>query len=533
MFPRFLWALFACLLLSLTGCGGGSDSTTSTGTAPTLTTQPTSQTAALGSSASFSVAATTTGSDTLTYQWRKAGTAISGATAATYTIATVAATDAGDYDVLVSNSAGSVSSAVATLSVSTTSGTPLITTEPASRSATTGTPVTFSVTATGSGTLAYQWRKDGTVISGATGSSLALASVSATDAGRYDVVVGNSAGSTTSAAAVLTVTASVSGTHSAQVTTAAQAFYATLTTAQQTSVQRSYSLATARRWSNLPAAMVARNGIAWSSLSTAQKTAARTLIATALSAAGNQLHLDTQAADNVLVSSYGASTASYGEGHYYIAFLGTPSSSTMWMLQLTGHHLTYNLALNATYRSATPVFVAIEPKDSFTYNGSTVDPMAAQRTAIAALGTALGGYGGAQLSGSYDDVLFGANGSGGIDGTLPKSYPTGTTGRGVLYTSLSAADQEKVKTAIRAYVNTQATEVADELLGAYLSDAALAQTYAAYGTGTSITTRGHYFRIDGPRVWIEWSVQNGVLVRGDIHPHTVWRDKLADYGGAF
>jgi hypothetical protein len=257
------------------------------------------------------------------------------------------------------------------------------------------------------------------------------------------------------------------------------------------------------------------------------------MIATALSAAGNQQHLDTQYADNVLVSTYGASTSSYGEGHYYIAFLGTPSNSSMWMLQLTGHHLTYNIAFNASYRSATPVFVAIEPKDGFSYNGSTVDPMGAQRTAMAALAASLSSYSGALLSGSYDDILFGANGSGSIDGTMPKSWPSGTSNRGVLYGSLSSADQAKVRAVIESYVNTQASEIASDMLASYLSDTALAQTYVAYAGSTSLTTRGSYFRIDGPRVWIEWSVQNGVLVRNDIHPHTIWRDKVADYGGMF
>ena len=535
MLMRLLWTLLLAALMNLAGCGGGSsssdDTSTTSGTAPTISSQPVSLSLTEGATANFSVVAS--GSGTLGYQWRKGGSAISGATGASLSIAAVSATDAGSYDVVVSNTAGSVTSAAATLSVSSSSGAPLITASPTSRSVVAGSSTTFGVTATGSGTLGYQWRKDGSAISGATSSSLTLSAVSSSDAGSYDVIVSNSIGSATSAAATLSVTASTGGTLSANVTSAAQAFLATLSTSQQSAVQLSYSIATARRWSNLPASMVARNGLSWGSLSTAQKSAARTMIATALSAAGNQQHLDTQYADNVLVSTYGASTSSYGEGHYYIAFLGTPSNSSMWMLQLTGHHLTYNIAFNASYRSATPVFVAIEPKDGFSYNGSTVDPMGAQRTAMAALAASLSSYSGALLSGSYDDILFGANGSGSIDGTMPKSWPSGTSNRGVLYGSLSSADQAKVRAVIESYVNTQASEIASDMLASYLSDTALAQTYVAYAGSTSLTTRGSYFRIDGPRVWIEWSVQNGVLVRNDIHPHTIWRDKVADYGGMF
>ena len=480
---------------------------------------------------SFTVVAE--GTATLSFQWRKGGTAISGATSATFSIASVAASDAGSYDVVVSNSEGSVTSSAATLTVNSTSGAPTITAQPASQSVAAGASVSFSVTVTGTSPLSFQWRKDGSSISGATASSLALSAVTTSDAGSYDVVVSNSVGSVTSSAATLSVTTSTSGTLSAAVTSAAQAFYATLSTSQQSTVQLTYSLDTARRWSNLPASFVARNGVSWGSLSTAQKTAARTLIATALSSAGNDLHIGMQAADDALVSLFGASSSQYGNGNYYIAFLGTPSASSFWMLQLTGHHLTYNLAFNGSFSSPTPLFLGIEPKGSFTLNGTTFDPMAAQRTAMSDLASALASYSGALLSGSFDDILFGANGSGGIDGTLPKSYPTGTSGRGVLYSSLSSADQAKVQAVVTSYVNTSASEMAGSLLTAYLDDTALASTFVAYAGATTVATQGAYFRIDGPRVWIEFSVQRGVIVSSDIHFHTIWRDKSGDYGGQF
>ena len=179
------------------------------------------------------------------------------------------------------------------------------------------------------------------------------------------------------------------------------------------------------------------------------------------------------------------------------------------------------------------MFLGVEPKGSFTLDGTTYDPMQAQRGAMSDLASALASYSDAALSGTYDDLLFGANGSGGIDGTLPKSYPTGTSGRGVLYGRLSSADQAKVQAVIESYVNTQATEMADALLSAYLSDTALASTYVAYAGATDIATEGAYFRVDGPRVWIEFSVQRGVIISSDIHYHTIWRDKSGDCGGQF
>jgi len=414
---------------------------------------------------------------------------------------------------------------------STTTSAPTITTQPSSQSVASGSSVTFTVVASGDGTLSYQWRKGGTAISSATASSYTISSVSSSDAGSYDVVVSNSAGSVTSSTATLTVTTTTSSSSSAlsaSVYTAAMAFYNTLSSSQQSTVQLSWSLDTARKWSNLPAALVARNGITWGSLSTAQQTAARTLIATALSSTGNTLHIGLQAADDYLNANGGGS--SYGAGQYYIAFLGTPSTSDFWMLQLTGHHLTYNIAFNGTYKSPTPMFLGVEPKGSFTQSGTTYDPMEAQRTAMSNLGSALTAYSGAKLSGTYSDLLFGANGTGNIDGTCPRSYSS-VTEHGLLYSSLSSADQALVQAVINAYVNTQASEYASDLLSAYLDSTALASTYVAYSGSGTVTTKGNYFRIEGPRVWIEFSVQSGVIFSTDIHYHTIWRDKYGDYGG--
>ena len=45
-----------------------------------------------------------------------------------------------------------------------------------------------------------------------------------------------------------------------------------------------------------------------------------------------------------------------------------------------------------------------------------------------------------------------------------------------------------------------------------------------------MTEKGDYIRIDGPSVWIEFSMQNGIVLSG-AHPHAVWRDKQTDYAG--
>ena len=70
---------------------------------------------------------------------------------------------------------------------------------------------------------------------------------------------------------------------------------------------------------------------------------------------------------------------------------------------------------------------------------------------------------------------------------------------------------------------------------AYTSEEALADTYVAFGgnsSGPDQAVQGSYLRGDGPRIWIELAVQNGVVISGMTHHHTIYRDKLNDYGGS-
>jgi HYDIN/CFA65/VesB family protein/immunoglobulin I-set domain protein len=85
---------------------------------------------------------------------------------------------------------------------------PTITTQPASQTVIAGQTATFTVAATGTAPMSYQWKKTGAVISGATSSTYTTPATAITDnAAQFTVVVTNSAGSATSAAAILTVNA--------------------------------------------------------------------------------------------------------------------------------------------------------------------------------------------------------------------------------------------------------------------------------------------------------------------------------------
>lgn len=177
-----------------------------TPTAPSITTAPSNQTVTAGASASFTVVAS--GTPPLSYQWNKNGAAIAGATSATYSIASTAAGDAGSYTVTVTNSAASVTSGAVTLTVNPVATSPSITTQPAGASVTSGSAASFTVVASGTAPLTYQWSKNGSAIGGATSATYSIASAQTADAGNYTVTITNSAGSATSGAAALTVTAS-------------------------------------------------------------------------------------------------------------------------------------------------------------------------------------------------------------------------------------------------------------------------------------------------------------------------------------
>src|SRR5690348_7830383 len=173
--------------------------------APSITTQPLSQTVNAGQTATFSVAGT--GTAPRNYQWRKSGAAISGATTATYQTAATTVSDSGSlFTVVKSNGAGSVTSSGATLTVKSPAVAPSITAQPLSQTITAGQTATFSVAGTGTAPMGYQWRKNGAAISGATAPSYQTPVTTVSDNGSlFTVVMSNSAGSVTSSGATLTV----------------------------------------------------------------------------------------------------------------------------------------------------------------------------------------------------------------------------------------------------------------------------------------------------------------------------------------
>ncbi|HUJ12008.1 MAG TPA: immunoglobulin domain-containing protein [Verrucomicrobiae bacterium] len=172
---------------------------------PSVDSDPVDKAVYVGQDATFSVQAS--GALPLYYQWyHNINSPIADATNASVTVTNAQLSDAGDYSVLLSNVYGSVTSAVAQLTVSTPVA-PSIATQPQDQlNVSPGGTAMFSVTASGSEPLSYQWYyNNSTLLTGATDPTLTITNVQLSNAGSYSVTVNNIAGSVASSNALLTV----------------------------------------------------------------------------------------------------------------------------------------------------------------------------------------------------------------------------------------------------------------------------------------------------------------------------------------
>jgi alpha-tubulin suppressor-like RCC1 family protein len=262
----FLTVLALLTALFLPACGGGGgDTPAPVLSPPAVTTQPAPQTVDDGATANFSVAATSL--TTLSYQWRKNGTNISGATADSIIVAAPYSDNGALYSVVVSNSDGSVTSADAALTV--TPQAPTINTQPLSVSVQVGSAATFTVAVSGgTGPITYQWRRGGADIATATVATYTIAATALVDnAATFTVAIISPSGTQVSSIATLSVTSTAPPAITAQPQNRAVALGQTATF----SVTASSGSAITYQWS--------RDGVAIAGASGASYTTAATVAA--------------------------------------------------------------------------------------------------------------------------------------------------------------------------------------------------------------------------------------------------------------
>ncbi len=334
----------------------------------------------------------------------------------------------------------------------------------------------------------------------------------------------------------------------ADVVDAGEAFLATLSEEQRAIAQIELKPQLAVRWTNFPGGSNVRNGVFFRELKPQQVEAALKVARIALGEEGFARYQEVRAADDAFAKGRGGrgpggpnqkkadggppqkkagggvakkkgggggGGANFGSANYMIAFLGKPSKTTPWILQLGGHHLAINIYYKGTSGAATPYHVAAQPTVWKDDQGKTHEPLAPMRESLQGLLASLTPEQSqrAKLEARFNDVYVGP----GKDGKFP------ARSEGVPVSELSDASKDFVKKAIAAWTN-------DSPQGAEyrkLYEAELDKVKVSYSGSTDLSDRGDYVRLDGPRVWIEFATQ------GSDHVHTIWRDRLTDYGAEF
>ena len=304
---------------------------------------------------------------------------------------------------------------------------------------------------------------------------------------------------------------------SAQITTAAQAVLSSLDEAGRAKVQFPAGSPQKTKWSNLPSPMYQRFGIKLGDLTAPQRAAVMKLLTVALSTEGYRKVQEIMEGDEVLRKTQGGGGRgpSFGSDVYYLAFIGTPSTTTPWMLQYGGHHLAINLTIGGSQATMTPSLPAAQPA-TFTVEGRTVRPLGDENDKAFALINALDEKQKSQaiIGSRVVDLVLGP----GADGKTIQ--PEGVRG-----SALTPAQQTMLWDVVHEWVGISADAYAEPRMTEIKSH--LNDTYFAW-SGPTTNGSAAYFRIQGPTLVIEYSPQGTV-----DHIHTIYRDPTNDYGAKF
>ena len=309
----------------------------------------------------------------------------------------------------------------------------------------------------------------------------------------------------------------------ARIVASAQAVLASLDDAGKAKVQFPYESPQKTNWSNLPGPMFQRKGARLGDLTPAQRTAVMNLLTAALSSAGYRKVVEIMRGDEVLRTGgggrggrgRGGAGPAFGEDEYYLAFLGTPSTTTPWMLQFGGHHLAVNLTLAGSQATMAPSLPAAQPA-TYTFEGRTVRPLGNENDKAFALINALDEKqrGQAILSFRVADLVLGP----GQDGKTIQP-------EGIRASALTAAQQTMLWDIAREWSGMMTDAFAEARMNELRAN--LRDTWFAW-SGPTTNGSAAYFRIQGPTLVIEYAPQGGV-----DHIHTIYRDPTNDYGAKF
>jgi hypothetical protein len=302
----------------------------------------------------------------------------------------------------------------------------------------------------------------------------------------------------------------------ARIVKAAQAVAASLDDAGRAKLQFAFDSTQKTNWSNLPTGIYERHSLRLGDLTPPQKAAVLALLEAALSRDGYVKVMDIVRGDEVLKNAGGRAPSgrqlNFGEAEYYLAFLGTPSTTAPWMLQFGGHHLAINLTLAGSAASMAPSLPAAQPA-TYTFEGKEIRPLGRENDKAFELINALDATqrGQAILGSPVADLVLGP----GQDGKVIQP-------EGLKASAMTPAQQTMLLGIVREWTGIMTDAFAEPRMAEIR--ASLPQTWFAW---SGPTTNGSvaYFRIQGPTLVIEYAPQRSV-----DHIHTIYRDPTNDYG---
>ena len=326
----------------------------------------------------------------------------------------------------------------------------------------------------------------------------------------------------TTCTALLFITLTVVGQSAFDQSTSLKAatdFLASLTPAQKTVANLSFTDSSRVKWSNLPLEQVYRQGIQMKDLDDAQRVILHSLLRGVLSQQGYQKLLFIIQYDQGILERLSKANSPiakrYGNQNYWFSIFGTPGKDKVWAWKFEGHHISLNLTYSPKGVTCTPMFVGINP----------------------AL-TTTGPYAGYHVM--FEENDFGNQLFNDLNATMQKKARIGPhpvdadvmtqTGKehhlkdrkGVLYTEMTPKQQRLVEGIARAWVENLTPALAQEKMKRIL---AAKEKIVFTWQGSSNTNELHYYSIKTDSFIIEFSNRDG----GIYHYHTLWRDLSEDF----
>ena len=387
------------------------------------------------------------------------------------------------------------------------------------------------------------------------------------------LLAGLSAQSFSPALAATTVAVPAADAQTRKVVAAADAFLATLSAAQKKAVLFAFSDDTQRKnWSNFPLGGPGANrlGLRWGEMTPAQRGALMTLLGTVLSPSGVNMVRGQMLADDLIratdqgmpggqpganqpgagAAGAGASPAassaqppagapaggppagnqpagsrpavSFGSEYYFVSFVGTPSTTSPWMLQFGGHHLAINATVVGPNITLSPSLTGGEPI-RVSFNGQTYTlvpnvPVEAQAASALLRTLSAAQQARAVVSTTRGDLVLGP----GHDGQVlqPEGLPA---------SAMTAAQKTQFLALIRDRLGIlNADDLAQKMTAIGKN---LDKTYFAW-FGPTAAGSAAYFRVTGPTLILEFAPQSN---DGDPanHLHNMYRDPTNEYGAAW